>query len=248
LREPPENRSGCWMRFSLKACETLVALANGKHYDSWPGRCRRREAARARGASWPLGGRGSAGDPGDRGGVKRATGESGGFNPGSFRTVRRLRTSGIPWTQSSSPGTALFRVTIVIDTNVLSELMKPLPSARVVRWMNERPVSRLFTTTITMPEVLYGVEILPVGKRRIALHHAVETMFGNRFAGRILSFDVDAAHAYAEISAKRRKLGRRIGEMDAQIAAIARSHGAAIATRDIDDFQDCGVQLIDPWA
>ncbi len=137
---------------------------------------------------------------------------------------------------------------IVLDTNVLSEMMKPLPSTRVVRWINARPVSRLFTTTITMAEVLYGLEIAPPGKRRSALDKEIENTFEKDFVGRILPFDVDSARAFADITANRRKLGRPIGLMDAQIAAIAQSQGAAIATRDIRDFQDCGVDLIDPWA
>jgi predicted nucleic acid-binding protein len=137
---------------------------------------------------------------------------------------------------------------IVVDTNVLSELMKPMPAIKVVSWMNSWPVSQLFTTAITMAEVLYGLQLVPAGKRRMALQQASKTMFEVKFAGHILSFDQDAAGTFADISAARRKRGRPIGIMDAQIAAIARSQGAAIATRDISDFQDCGVPLIDPWA
>jgi predicted nucleic acid-binding protein len=137
---------------------------------------------------------------------------------------------------------------IVVDTNVLSEVMRPIPSGKVVRWMAERPASSLFTTTITLGEVLYGLELVPSGKRRVALQQAIEKMFEEEFTGRILTFDRDAARAFADISARCRRLGRPIGEMDAQIAGIARSRGAAIATRNVLDFQDCGVQLIDPWS
>jgi toxin FitB len=137
---------------------------------------------------------------------------------------------------------------IVVDTNVLSEMTKPMPATKVVSWMNSWPVSQLFTTTMTMAEILYGLQLTPLGKRRMALQKAIETMFEVKFAGRILSFDQDAARAFGDISASRRKLGRPIGPMDAQIAAIARSQGAAVATRDIGDFQDCGVPLFDPWA
>jgi predicted nucleic acid-binding protein len=137
---------------------------------------------------------------------------------------------------------------IVVDTNVLSEVMRPIPSDQVVRWMAARPASSLFTTTITLGEVLYGLELVPSGKRRVALQQAIEKMFEEEFTGRILTFDRDAARAFADISARCRRLGRPIGEMDAQIAGIARSRGAAIATRNVLDFQDCGVQLIDPWS
>jgi predicted nucleic acid-binding protein len=137
---------------------------------------------------------------------------------------------------------------IIVDTNVLSEVMRPLPYAGVIRWMAARPASDLFTTTITLGEVLFGLELLPAGKRRVALQQAIATMFEERFADRILDFDKDAAHAFADISAKCRRLGRPIGELDAQIAAIARSRGGAIATRNVRDFADCGVELIDPFS
>jgi predicted nucleic acid-binding protein len=136
---------------------------------------------------------------------------------------------------------------IVVDTNVLSEVMRPIPSGEVVRWMAAHPASVLFTTTITLGEVLFRLELVPAGKRRIALQQAIGMMFEGEFAGRILAFDMDAARAFADISARCRRLGRPIGEMDAQIAGIARSQGAAIATHNVRDFQDCGVELIDPW-
>jgi predicted nucleic acid-binding protein len=137
---------------------------------------------------------------------------------------------------------------IVVDTNVLSEVMRPVPSGKVVRWMAANPASVLFTTTITLGEVLFGLELLPSGKRRIALQEAIRIMFEQEFAGRILTFDMAAARAFADISAKCRRLGRPIGEMDAQIGGIALSQGAAIATHNVRDFKNCGVELIDPWA
>jgi len=137
---------------------------------------------------------------------------------------------------------------IVVDTTVLSEVMKPVPFGKVLRWMAARPASGLFTTAITLGELLFDLELVPAGKRRVALQQAIETMFEEEFAGRILTFDSDAARAFADISAKCRRLGRPLGKMDAQIAAIARSRGAAIFTRNVRDFQDCGVELIDPWA
>jgi toxin FitB len=126
-------------------------------------------------------------------------------------------------------------------------VMRPVPSGKVVRWMASHPASVLFITTITLGEVLFGLRLVPAGKRREALQKAVETMFEERFAGRILPFDRDAARAFADISAKCRRLGRPVGELDAQIAGIALSQDAAIATRNVRDFRDCGVELIDPW-
>src|ERR1700690_4405782 len=97
---------------------------------------------------------------------------------------------------------------IVVDTNVLSEVMKPVPSGEVLAWMAARPASGLFTTTITLGEVLYGLEIVPHGKRRTALERAIGIMFEDEFAGRILTFDRDAARAFADIAAGCRRLGR----------------------------------------
>jgi predicted nucleic acid-binding protein len=136
---------------------------------------------------------------------------------------------------------------IVLDTNVLSELLRPAPSPQVLRWVAAQPASQLFTTTITQAEILYGIEILPKGKRRSALQSVVEAIFEQNFAGRILPFASDAARLFASIVASRRTLGRPIEKFDAQIAAIARSHGAAIATRDILNFDDCGVTVLNPW-
>ncbi len=137
---------------------------------------------------------------------------------------------------------------IVLDTNVLAELMRSGPSVRVERWLAAQPIAALFTTTVTQAEVLLGVALLPAGRRRAALERAVEGMFEEDFAGRILSFDGAAAHAYAAISSGRRKAGHPISQFDALIAAIARSRGAAVATRNVADFADCGVPVIDPWA
>src|SRR5580693_8305673 len=100
---------------------------------------------------------------------------------------------------------------IVVDTNVLSEVMKPDPAANVIRWMAARPASVLFTTTITLGEVLFGLALVPAGKRGVALQQAIETMFEKQFAARILPFDRDAARAFADISAKCRGLGRPMG-------------------------------------
>lgn len=136
---------------------------------------------------------------------------------------------------------------IILDTNVLSELMKPEPDLRVSRWVALQPAVSLFTTTITQAEVLYGVALLPEGKRRDGLAEAVETMFEEDFAGRILDFDSAAAAAYPQVVLARRLAGRPIAQLDAEIAAIAVSRGAAVATRNISDFEGAGVELYNPW-
>ena len=137
---------------------------------------------------------------------------------------------------------------MILDTNVVSEVMRPSPSAQVLRWMAAHPAGQLFTTTITQAEILYGLELLPKGKRRTAFESAVEAMFEEDFAGRILPFDGAAASMFARIAAARRTLGRPITQFDAQVAAIARSRGAAVATRNTSDFDHCGVTVVNPWS
>lgn len=136
---------------------------------------------------------------------------------------------------------------IVLDTNVLSEMMRPEPDSTVAAWMSARPASSLFTTTVTQAEILYGVRLLPSANRRSRLETVVSAMFATDFAGRVLPFDQAAAYAYAEIAAARRRAGRPITQFDAQIAAIARSRDAGVATRNIADFEGCGIGVIDPW-
>ncbi len=135
---------------------------------------------------------------------------------------------------------------IVLDTNVLSELMRPEPEAAVLAWMAGRPVAALHVTSISYAEILFGIGLLAEGKRRFALAAQAEAMFTEDFAGRMLSFDAAAAPAYAAIVGERRRAGRPIGPIDGMIAAIAHAHGAAIATRD-GDLEGCGVPFINPW-
>ena len=137
---------------------------------------------------------------------------------------------------------------IILETNVLSEVMKPAPAAKVLRWLATHPASRLFTTTITQAEILYRIELMPKGRRRATLESAVEAMFAEDFADRILPFDHDAARVFPKLAAARRALGRPIAQWYAQIAAIARSRGAALATRNTEDFEDCGIELMNPWS
>ena len=136
---------------------------------------------------------------------------------------------------------------IVLDTNVLSEIMRPEPDPAVAAWISARPASSLFTTAVTQAEILYGVRLLPSARRRSRLEAAIDDMFRTDFAGRVLPFDQAAAHAYAEIAVARRRAGRPISQFDAQIAAIARSRDAGVATRNIADFEGCGIGVIDPW-
>lgn len=136
---------------------------------------------------------------------------------------------------------------IVLDTNVLSETLRPKPADAVRHWMVGQPADNLFTTSICEAEILYGLARIPAGRRRTALQKEIAAIFGEAFAGRILPFDSASARAFAQIAATRRTLGRPISDLDAQIAAIASSHGATLATRNIDDFADCGIRLLNPW-
>ena len=136
---------------------------------------------------------------------------------------------------------------IVLDTNVCSEVVKPAPSAAVLLWLRAQDRAA-FITAITAAEVLYGVESLPHGKRRAQLLDAAEKMLKGEYENRILSFDERAARLYAPIRAAREAAGRPISDLDAMIAAIARSHGAPVATRNIADFEGCGIRTINPWS
>jgi predicted nucleic acid-binding protein len=135
----------------------------------------------------------------------------------------------------------------ILDTNVLSELMRPKPSPRVVAWVASQPATDLFTTAITEAEVFYGIELLTRGKRREGLLAAAEALFAEDLAGRIFGFESDAARAFSKIAAHRRGLGKLINHADAQIAAIAQVRGAKLATRNAADFEECGVDVVDPW-
>lgn len=136
---------------------------------------------------------------------------------------------------------------IIIDTNVVSELMSADPQPEVMAWMDGHPTSTLFTTTITEAEILSGIAFLPDGKRRRGLASTAERLFGLLFSDRVLPFDSSAARAYAQIAAARRAAGRPISLADGQIAAIAHSRGAPVATRNTADFEGCGITIENPW-
>jgi predicted nucleic acid-binding protein len=137
---------------------------------------------------------------------------------------------------------------IVLDTNVLSELLRAQPHAGVTSWLKRVPAIDAYTTTICEAEIFYGIALLPKGKRRAALEAGATALFEIDFVNRILAFDSAAARAFGEIAATRRQAGRPIGESDAQIAAIARTHGATVVTRDVQDFAGCGVTVASPWS
>ena len=113
--------------------------------------------------------------------------------------------------------------------------------------MRSEPVASLFTTAITEAELFYGAALLPDGRRRQSLEAVIIQLLATQFAGRILPFDSAAAREFADIAAARRRAGRPIGEADGRIAAIVRSRGAMLATRNVSDFNGCGIIIVDPW-
>jgi predicted nucleic acid-binding protein len=137
---------------------------------------------------------------------------------------------------------------MVWDTNVVSELMRPEPSEQVVEWTDRQPADEVFVTAITVAELLYGIGRLPTGRRRSELSELFDDMITQDFEQRVLAFDVVAAAHYADIVVERERAGRPISMADAQIAAICRSHGATVVTRNAGDFADVGVDIVNPWA
>ena len=135
----------------------------------------------------------------------------------------------------------------ILDTNVVSELMRPAPNPAIASWVAERPTSNLFLTAVTEAELRFGLAVMPPGRRRDGLRTGLERMMGTGFADRVLPFDSGAARDYAGIAAARRRMGRPITQADCQIAAIARSRGMAVATRNIRDFEDIGIDIFNPW-
>jgi predicted nucleic acid-binding protein len=136
---------------------------------------------------------------------------------------------------------------IVLDTNVLSELLRPNPEQAVLSWMDGKPGSAMFVTAIARAEMFLGIRSMPEGRRRSHLEWAAREIFEIDFFGRVLNFDRDAADAFATLAAERRRAGRPMSQADAMIAAIVLSRGAALATRNVRDFVDCGITVINPW-
>ena len=136
---------------------------------------------------------------------------------------------------------------ILIDTNVVSELMRAVPDSAVLDWFGRQDGLALHLSAVSEAELRRGVAILPEGRRRDALQGAVDAMVSEDFADRVVPFDGPAAVAFAAIFAERRAAGRLIGFPDCQIAATARARGAAVATRNVEDFEGCGVRVMNPW-
>src|SRR5437763_528788 len=136
----------------------------------------------------------------------------------------------------------------ILDTNVLSELMKAEGASIVVDWADAIPKNELFTTALNYAEIWYGIAIMEDGRKNRELIRGAEAMFNEDFFDRILPFDERAALHFADITARRKRVGRRVGILDSQIAAIARANEMTIATRNVSHFRDCDVPLVDPWA
>jgi len=135
---------------------------------------------------------------------------------------------------------------IVLDTNVVAELMRAAPAPAVLAWLQQSSGTGLYTTSVTVAEIRYGVARLPDGRRKHDLQQAANEIFA-AFPRQVLPFDLAAATAYADLVAGRERDGNPISGFDGQIAAICRSQAATLATRNTDDFVDTGILLIDPW-
>jgi toxin FitB len=136
---------------------------------------------------------------------------------------------------------------IVLDTNVLSEPLRPQPNPTVLAWLDAQAVETLYLTSVSLAELRFGIAALPPGRRRQTLHDRLEGDVLPVFADRTLSFDAQATLAYAALRAEARAAGRAIGDFDALIAAIAQTHGFAVATRDGAPFHAAGIDVIDPF-
>ncbi len=136
---------------------------------------------------------------------------------------------------------------ILLDTNVLSELIRPEPDEGVTRWLDSQDAAAVATTAITAAELLYGVARLPAGRRKERLGEAIRGLIEEDLDGRVEPFDATAADHYAALVNDRETAGRPISVADAQIAAICRKLGATLATRNTSDFKDTGIELLDPW-
>jgi hypothetical protein len=136
---------------------------------------------------------------------------------------------------------------IVLDTNVISEMMLVAPEPTVANWYLKQSSGDLITTTVTLAEVFYGINLLPAGGRRDRLRQLAQDFFEQELTGRIVSFDERAAIHYAAMRAGKRRLGKTMSPLDAQIAAIALAVGGSVATRNVPDFEGCGVVVVNPW-
>ncbi|WP_062461913.1 type II toxin-antitoxin system VapC family toxin [Demequina soli] len=136
---------------------------------------------------------------------------------------------------------------IVLDTNVVSEAMRPTPDPSVIAWLNAQSADTLFLSSVTLAELLFGIGALPDGARRDRLAEMLNRLLG-LFPSRILPFNEDAARRYADMAVRARAAGRPLKTVDGYLAATAAAHGCAVATRNVQDFADTGLSLIDPWS
>lgn len=137
---------------------------------------------------------------------------------------------------------------ILLDTNVLSEFMRPRPAVAVAAWLDRHATETLYVCTVSLAEIELGLALMPAGRRQAALAEAATAMFAEDFAGRCLPFDEAAAYEYGRIVAHRTRIGRPISVEDAQIAAISHARGMTLATRNIADFRQIeGLTVVDPW-
>jgi predicted nucleic acid-binding protein len=136
---------------------------------------------------------------------------------------------------------------IVLDTNVVSEPLRPAADPAVLAWLDLQDIQTLYLTTISLAELRHGIAVLPGGRRRSRLAAELEERIIPLFDGRILGFDIAASSAYAEIRVRTRKAGKTLGAADSYIAATVAAHGFAIATRDTAPFEAAGIPVIDPW-
>jgi predicted nucleic acid-binding protein len=135
---------------------------------------------------------------------------------------------------------------ILLDTNVVSEAMKPGPNPAVRAWLDEQAAETLYLSSVTLAELLFGIGTLPAGRRKDALARTLEGLL-ELFGGRVLAFDTDAARHYAELAVAARAAGKGFSTPDGYIAAIAAAHGFSVATRDVAPFRAAGVKVINPW-
>ena len=138
-------------------------------------------------------------------------------------------------------------MSVLVDTNVVSELIRKAPDLAVEAWAAGHALEELFFSAVGEAELRYGAAILPAGRRRESLISDIERMLSDAFDGRVLPFDSGAARAYADIAAMRRSAGRTIPPADCQVAAIARSRDMAVATRNVRDFDDIDIEIVNPW-
>jgi predicted nucleic acid-binding protein len=136
---------------------------------------------------------------------------------------------------------------IILDTNVISELIRPKPEPNVETWLDSQPAAEVATTAITAAELLYGAARLPAGRRRDALALEIDATIREDLRSRVEPFDIIAARQYSAVVCGREKIGRPISRPDAQIAAICRARNATLATRNTADFTDAGIELVNPW-